>query len=156
MSTPNGQHPPDPNGASKQATSTVLALDGWGPVMAEPAQNGSNGSEPELLFEDPQQDFAEPPRRDWFESVRSSWKYEVPRPAFDSQLVRVVAPLAAMTIAVIAALKLGDLYLISHDPEPTPSPPSRMSTLRRTIALAIDPSLMPVEPEQPIWQRWIG
>lgn len=156
MTTPNGQHPPDPNGASTQATSTVLALDGWGPVMAEPAPNGANGSEPELILEEAPPAYAEPARRDWFESVRSGWKYQAPRPAFDSQLVRVVAPLAAMTIAVIAALKLGDFYLTSQVPEPAPTPPSRIATLRRTIALAIDPSLTPVEPERPIWQRWIG
>lgn len=156
MSTPNGQHPPDPNGASTQATSTVLALDGWGPVLAEPAPNGANGSEPEVLFDEAQPAVEEAPRNNWYRSVRPGWTYEVPRPTFDSQLIRVVAPLAAMTIAVIAALKLGDIYLSSQVPEPAPSPPKRSATLRRTVALAIDPSLTPVEPERPIWQRWIG
>ena len=48
MSTPNGHTPADPNGAAKQATSTVLALDGWGPVVPDTLTNGANGSEPEV------------------------------------------------------------------------------------------------------------
>ena len=70
MTTPNGQHHDDPNGSSQQATSTVLALDGWGPVIAEPSTNGSNGSEPEVAFEEPAiEEAGAPARTDWRERV---------------------------------------------------------------------------------------
>ena len=162
MTTPNGQHQIDPNGSSQQATSTVLALDGWGPVIAEPASNGANGSEPEPIVEQTPALEVETPRSDWRESIRSGWRREVPRPTIDGELIRVIAPIATMAIAVIAALKLGDAYrtyLLDRGPltaQPAPLPPSRIATLRRSVALAIDPSLTPVESPRPIWQRWLG
>lgn len=160
MTTPNGQHHDDPNGSSQQATSTVLALDGWGPVIAEPSTNGSNGSEPEVAIEEPT--IEEPvlsERADWRESVQAGWNQRVAGVIIDPQLIRLLAPLAAMAVAVIAALKLGDLYLQTQQgqvAEPAPAPPSRISALRRSIALAIDPSLTPVEPKRPVWERWLG
>ena len=75
--------------------------------------------------------------------------------SIDPQLIRLLAPLAAMAIAVIAALKLSDIYLQAQVAEPTPAPPSRVSVLRRSLALAIDPSLTPVEPQRPVWERWL-
>lgn len=160
MTTPNGQHHDDPNGSSQQATSTVLALDGWGPVVAEPSTNGSNGSEPEVVFEEPAVEPVEDRRGDWRERVQSSWrqgswKQSAGRASVDPQLIRLIAPLAAMTIAVIAALKLGDLYLQARVPEPASAPPSRLSIVRRQIALVVDPSLTPVVGTRPVWERWL-
>ena len=157
MTTPNGQHHEDPNGSSQQATSTVLALDGWGPVIAEPSSNGSNGSEPEAAFEEPTiEELAASERSDWRESIQAGWNQRVAGATIDPQLIRLLAPLAAMAVAVIAALKLSDLYLQSQVSEPDPVPPSRASMLRRSLALAIDPSLTPVEPPPPVWERWLG
>lgn len=156
MTTPNGQHHDDPNGSSQQATSTVLALDGWGPVIAEPSTNGSNGSEPEVAFEEPAiEEAGAPERTDWRERVQDGWKQRTNGMSIDPQLIRLLAPLAAMAIAVIAALKLSDIYLQAQVAEPTPAPPSRVSVLRRSLALAIDPSLTPVEPQRPVWERWL-
>ncbi|MYE06769.1 MAG: hypothetical protein F4Y04_06050 [Chloroflexi bacterium] len=155
MTTPNGQHHDDPNGSSQQATSTVLALDGWGPVIAEPAANGSNGSDPAIAFEEPVLEPISHPRSDWREQVRSGWERASSGPNLDPQWIRLIAPLVAMAIAVIAALKLGEVYRQSRVAEPAPAPPSRVETLRRSIALAIDPSLTPCEPARPVWQRWL-
>jgi hypothetical protein len=156
MSTPNGQHPLETNGGTSHATSTVLALDGWGPVIAEPAANGSNGNEPEIVVEAPHAPSSEAPRDDRFASVRRNLRFDISHPSIDSSLIRVIAPVAAMTIAVLAALKLGDTYLNSIESAPPPSPPSRVAVLRRSIALSVDPSLTPPQPERPIWQRWLG
>ena len=146
MSTPNGQHAPDSNGASTQATSTVLALDGWGPLIGEPTPNGANGSEPELALEvEPEPLSASTP--DSRRGSASGWQRDLLRLTTDPQLIRVFAPAAAMVIAIIGALKLGEAYQRSSQPEPEPNPPSRFTMLRRMIALAIDPSLTPVEPE---------
>jgi len=159
MTTPNGQHDHEPNGATQQATSTVLALDGWGPMLAEPQTNGANGSEPAVAAQEPTLQLNGSshgsPRRDWRASVQSGWDRGFAQARIDPTLIRLIAPLAAMTIAVIAALKLGDAYLEHRAPEPTPAPPSRMSTLRRSIALVIDPSLTPPQPQRPVWERWM-
>ena len=157
MTTPNGQHHDDPNGSTQQATSTVLALDGWGPVIAEPSTNGANGREPEIDDGEPAtEERAESPRSDWPARVQAGWTRESARVRIDPQPLRLIAALAAIAIAVIGAVKLGDVYLHMRDSEPLPAPPTRMSTLRRSFALAIDPSLKPVEPQPPIWERWLG
>ncbi len=148
MSTPNGQHPLDPNGASSQATSTVLALDGWGPVIAEPPSNGSNGSEPEAIVEEASAVAPQPPGNDWRQSFRASLKYQVAKPTIDPRLVKVLAPAATMTIAIVVALRLGSSWRQAKIPAPTPTPPSRVAVSRRRIALMIDPSLIPVEPQR--------
>lgn len=150
MSTPNGQHPADPNGAAKQATSTVLALDGWGPVLPEPAANGANGSEPEAALDADPIVEAAPNAPDWRESLRSRWTGEFQRPTLDPQLVRILAPVAAMAVAVVIAIRVGTVWrttLVPAAPETAqPTPPDRMATIRRQLALAIDPTLTPVEP----------
>ena len=154
MTTPNGQHQIDPNGSSEQATSTVLALDGWGPVIAEPPSNGTNGSEPEVIIEPVPQIEAPEPQRARRERVIADWQERLTRLEIDPQLVRILAPALAMALAIFAGLKLGSVY--QWPSEPAPAPPSGVEVLRRRIALAIDPSLTPVEPERPIWQRWLG
>ncbi len=167
MSTPNGQHPlepPEANGVSTPVTSTVLALDGWGPVIAAPDPADVNGGDPALVMEEPPVLEASAARADWRAALRSNWKREVVRPSIDAQLLRVLAPAATMTLAIIATLKLSETYrrtsLLRLAPSPSsppssPSAPSRIETLRRRAALAIDPSLTPVEPEPPLWERWL-
>ena len=155
MTTPNGQHQIDPNGSSEQATSTVLALDGWGPVIAEPPSNGTNGSEPEVIVEPVPQIEAPEPQRARRERVFADWQERLTRLEIDPQLVRILAPALAMALAIVAGLKLGSVYQWPSEPAPAPAPPSGVEVLRRRIALAIDPSLTPVEPERPIWQRWL-
>lgn len=149
MSTPNGQHPADPNGAPKQATSTVLALDGWGPIVPDPIVNGANGSEPEAAAEVESAANAAP-RVEWRESIRSQWTGQLPRPTIDPQIIRILAPAAAMVIAVLVAVRVGTAWRVESvpAPQPEPEPPDQWTVLRRKLALAIDPSLTPVAPEQ--------
>ena len=147
MTTPNGQHPEDPNGAATQATSTVLALDGWGPVVPDPIVNGANGGEPEAPLE------AEPavhaaPRAEWRESIRAQWTEQLPRPTIDPQIIRILAPAAAMVIAVLVAVRIGTAWRVEGDPAIEPEPADQWAVLRRRLALAIDPSLTPVEPQR--------
>lgn len=148
MTTPNGQHPADPNGAAKQATSTVLALDGWGPVVPDPLTNGANGSEPEVMVEAEPEIESVPPRAEWRESIRAQWTDQLPRPTIDPQLMRILAPAAAMVIAVIVAIRVGSAWRVASVPAPEPEPPDQLTVLRRRIALAIDPTLTPVEPQR--------
>ena len=150
MTTPNGQHPADPNGAAKQATSTVLALDGWGPVVPDSVSNGANGSEPEVAIEIEPMIESAPPRAEWRESIRMQWTEQLPRPTIDPQLLRILAPAAAMVIAVVVAIRFGSAWRIASvpSPEPEPEPPDQWTLLRRRIALAVDPSLAPIEPQR--------
>lgn len=155
MTTPNGQHELEPNGSSQQATSTVLALDGWGPVIAEPVSNGTNGTEPEVIVEaEPQKEAPQPQsaRRD---RMVADLQSKFARLEIDPQLVRIVAPALAMALAIFAGLKLGSLYQWPNEPTPVPSPPGAVEVLRRRIALAIDPSLTPVEPQRRGLLDWI-
>lgn len=148
MSTPNGQHPADPNGAAKQATSTVLALDGWGPVVPDPVVNGANGSEPEVAVSAEPTIESTPPRAEWRESFRAQWTRQIPRATLDAQVIRVLAPAVAMVIAVVVAIRVGSAWRVASLPAPEPEPPDQWTLLRRRIALAIDPSLTPVEPQR--------
>ena len=148
MSTPNGQHPSDPNGAAKQATSTVLALDGWGPVVPDPLTNGANGSEPEVAVPAEPMIETSPPRAEWREPFRAQWTQQLPRATIDPQLMRILAPAAAMVIAVVVAIRVGSTWRVASVPAPEPEPPDQWTLLRRRIALAIDPSLTPVEPQR--------
>ena len=155
MTTPNGQHHLDPNGSSQQATSTVLALDGWGPVIAEPPSNGANGSEPEALVEPVPQMEAPQPQSARRQRMIADLQDKFDRFEIDPQLVRILAPALAMALAIFAGLKLGSLYQWPSEPAPAPSPPSGVEVLRRRIALAIDPSLTPVEPRRRGLLDWI-
>ena len=148
MTTPNGQHPADPNGAAKQATSTVLALDGWGPVVPDPLVNGANGSEPEVVVDAEPVIESAPPRAEWRESVRARWNQQLPRATIDPQLMRILAPAAAMVIAVVVAIRVGSAWRVASAPVPEPEPPDQWTLLRRRIALAVDPSLTPTEPQR--------
>ena len=161
MTTPNGQHPLDPSDperSTRQATSTVLALDGWGPMIAEPASNGANGSDPEGGIAAPVS--VEPPatRPDWRHAMRSGWerRREIGKPTIDPQLTRLFASASTLMIALYVGLQLGSAYQRHNAPTPQPPPPSGIAALRRTIALVIDPSLRQPETEQAGWRRWLN
>ncbi len=157
MSTPNGNHPHDPNGATSQATSTVLALDGWGPVVAEPPSNGANGSEPEVIVEEAMP-LAPVSQRgnDWRQTFRSGLKNRVARPSINARMVRVLVPAVTMTLAIVVALRLGDTWRQAQVPAPEPAPPSRTTILRRRVALTIDPTLEPIEPQRNRLLSWLN
>ncbi|MCY4618906.1 MAG: hypothetical protein OXD50_10235 [Chloroflexi bacterium] len=157
MSTPNGNHPHEPNGATSQATSTVLALDGWGPVVAEPPSNGANGSEPEVIVEEaiPVAPVSQP-GNDWRQTFRSGSKNQVARPSINARMVRVLVPAVTMTLAIVVALRLGDTWRQAQVPAPEPAPPSRITMLRRRIALTIDPTLEPIEPQRNRLLSWLN
>ena len=161
MSTPNGNHPHDPNGATSQATSTVLALDGWGPVVAEPPSNGANGSEPEVIVEEaiPVAPVSQPsndPGNVWRQTFRSRLKNQVARPSINARMVRVLVPAVTMTLAIAVALRLGDTWRQAQVPAPEPAPPSRTTMLRRRVALTIDPTLEPIEPQRNRLLSWLN
>ena len=155
MTTPNGHEDHEPNGAGEQATSTVLALDGWGPVTPEPATNGANGAQPEL---EPQAEAATPveeivsephPAESFRNRVSASFEEmrSRPRPAMqiDGQLLRILASAAAMTVAVLLAIRFGETLRNSTTPAPrsNPMPRTGLDDIRRRLALAVDPSLTP-------------
>ena len=115
MTTPNGHEEPDIGAESEQVTSTVLALDGWGPVVPEPATNGTNGveadtavrDEPEAVVEvEPEDDLH---RDAWRERLQQSLHGSPSLPSVDSQLLRILASAAAMSIAVF----------VGHQPGPS-------------------------------------
>ena len=155
MTTSNGQHHLDPNGSSQQATSTVLPLDGWGPVIAEATSNGANGSEPEVVVESVPEMQAPQPQPAGRDFEFADWQERLTRLEIDPQVVRILAPALAMAVAIFAGLKLGGLYQWPSEPTPMPSPPSSAEVLRRRVALAIDPSLTPVEPERRGLLDWV-
>ena len=156
MTMSNGQQQPEPNGSSEHATSTVLALDGWGPVVAEPSPNGSNGIEPELASVEPAiEPIANPQgdadqRAEVRKHIYSTWQHRTPRTAMFAQAIRFVVPVAALAITTFATLKLAVDYRGSLLRQPTIATPSRIDELRRAVALAIDPSLTPAPPRR----RW--
>ena len=148
MTTPNGQHTADPNGAAIQATSTVLALDGWGPVVPDTPANGANGTEPEVMLETEPMIESPGTRQESWESIRSRWTGQLRRPTIDPQLIRILAPAVAMLIAVVVAIRVGSVWRVESAPAPEPATPDQLTALRRKVALAIDPSLTPVEPQR--------
>ncbi len=150
MTTPNGHEQPDVGAASEQVTSTVLALDGWGPVVPEPATNGTNGveadtavrDEPEVVVEvEPEDDRH---RDAWWERLQQSLHGSPSLPSVDSQLLRILASAAAMSIAVFVVISLGRRLPTLDISSSTPLASS--AGLRRRLALAIDPSLTPAPP----------
>ncbi len=156
MTTPNGHDDLDPNGTSHQATSTVLALDGWGPVMPEPGGNGTNGMQAETPTETADQTTVEQPiapsrpPRSPLEQLSSRleevWSAPFPTVPVDGQLIRILASAAAMTLAVLLAVNLGKVLQTSASAIPQPTPLEGVDALRRRIALAVDPSLTPASP----------
>ncbi|MCY3568616.1 MAG: hypothetical protein OXH38_08305 [Chloroflexi bacterium] len=150
MTTPNGHEAADLGSGSEQASSTVLALDGWGPVVAEPAANGANGAngvEPDSMAQLEPQPVAESvaaddSRRDaWRERMERTLSGSIPVPPVDSQLLRILASAAAMSIAVFVVFSLGR-RLTTLDLAASASF-ADAAGLRRRLALAIDPSLAP-------------
>ena len=154
MTTPEGQRHLDPNGSSTHATSTVLALDGWGPIIVEPPSNGANGSEPDTEIKPVSQIEVPEPQPARLQRMVGGWR-QTAQMEIDSRLIRVAAPVLAMALAIVAGIKLGSLYQWPSEPSLTPSPPGGVEVLRRRVALAIDPSLTPVEPEHRGLLDWI-
>lgn len=155
MTTPNGHEDHEPNGSGEQATSTVLALDGWGPVMPEPVTNGANGAQPEL---EPQAEAAPPvdeivsepdPTTSLRDRISASFAEVRSRPTpavqIDGQLIRILASAAAMTVAVLLAVRFGETLRSSMAPapQPKPTPVTGLDDIRRKLALTIDPTLTP-------------
>jgi len=148
MTTPNGHEAPNVGAGSEQASSTVLALDGWGPVVAEPAANGANGAngvEPDSLahIESVAESVADDDnlRDAWRERMARTLPGSIPVPPVDSQLLRILASAAAMSIAVFVVFSLGR-RLTTLDLAGSASF-ADAAGLRRRLALAIDPSLTP-------------
>ena len=153
MTTPNGQHDLEPNGSSSQATSTVLALDGWGPVIVEPSINGANGSEPEPIME-PLTQVEAPTQLGRVRQMATGWQAQTLQLSIDPELIRIVAPVAALAIAIFAGLKLGSTYRWPTEQVAALSPTSSLALLRRRVALAIDPTLTPPKPQRrPVFDR---
>ena len=201
MTTPNGQQPPEPNGVSEtsapkatpRATSTVLPLDGWGPLISGRSErpNGSNGSYPAesmLNGVDEVADHAvaaavQPPFAPAAQQTQTSrrslapdiapvlaWRPGLPRISLPQYQLRALAPATAMAAAALASLWIGGAIRINfsiagvHLPSlPTLSASrnsfdeasSQIAALRRSLALAIDPSLAPVEAPPAWWKRWL-
>ena len=145
MTSSNGQHPqPEPQPGA-HATSTVLALDGWGPIQPEVTTNGTHEAESPLPLVDavPEEvldiDVAPP----------GETREPLPMPSVDRALIEVLAAASALAMAVLATLWLGtrwrESFSLAVEPEPV-SEPDQIADLRRKIALAIDPSLTPTPP----------
>ncbi|MYB22023.1 MAG: hypothetical protein F4066_07980 [Chloroflexi bacterium] len=158
MTTPNGHEATDLEAGGEHASSTVLALDGWGPVVPEPAANGANGSngvEPDVMghHEPEPATVSTTDGRDRLDSWRERLERTIPRSVtelpIDSQLVTILASAAAMSIAVFAVILLGR-RLMTLDLQASASF-ADSAGLRRRLALAIDPSLTPapVRPSRP-------
>ena len=149
MTTPNGQHPQDPVDAGEHSASTVLALDGWGPLLPETAMNGT-ADEP---VEEEVTDIAS------VESAPTTWhsglQFELPSVSIPPLRpgARMLAPAAAiglvLGVAVGGALRWWRRQqMIAATPAP---PPSKLATARRALALALDPTLAePCPPQSPL------
>ena len=147
--------------AASQATNTVLALDGWGALVVEEPHNGVNGvngSEPTAPMEPPQaaRTGTRPPfpqfrqvrqlqrlSQQWTSDRAQAWRSRMPhpKPAAAPPLLRTLAPAAAMTLAVLAALSFGNRMGLGRPKQPAPK--TRSAAARRRLALSIDPSLKP-------------
>lgn len=142
MTTPNGQHPQDPPKFGEQTASTVLALDGWGPLISEPVTNGvveeSVDLEPEIIT-----DIAERPKPRW--QWEPNWDLSLPKietlRTGPSMLVQAAAIGLTLGVAVGALLRWWQQQQVVTPPAPPPPLPSRIATFRRSLALAIDPAL---------------
>ena len=152
MNTENGHEALDQNGERRQATSTVLALDGWGPVVPQPVGNGANGalngaSEPSAEPSEEQPRAVSLGRR---VRNRAQALPTLSTLSIDGQMARILASAAAMTFAVLAAASIGGILRAraERDDAPAPTPLSGWARLRRNLALAIDPSLTPAPPRR--------
>ncbi len=135
----------DPNGVV-QATSTVLALDGWGPVVADPVGNGTH-----VGRADPSDDQALAAQSVWRDRARfrvRTLPSALPPLAIDGQMIRILASAVAMTVAVLVATGVGKTLRARVVREPEPAPLAGLARLRRNVALTIDPSLTPVPTPQ--------
>ncbi len=153
MTTPNGQHPQDPNEEAERPASTVLALDGWGPLAPEPSANGVGGEEhePDLSHEPVAHTLELEERR---RQRRPNWDIRVPAIEELRPGAAVLAPATAigltLGIAVGAALRWRQRQQAAEPPPPVAL--SRLATLRRSLALAIDPALAEPCPEAASWR----
>lgn len=153
MTTPNGQHPQDPPELGEQSASTVLALDGWGPLIPEPV---TNGVVEELV--DPESEsiteVAEQPKPRW--RWEPTWDLSLPRIDMLLPGPSMLAPAAAigltLGVAVGTLLRWWQQHQVVAAPAPPPPPPSRTATFRRSLALAIDPALAEPCPP-PSWRE---
>ena len=160
MTTPNGHEEPDLGNSSEQATSTVLALDGWGPVVPEAGANGANaanGVEPEAPAAQPEPPVIEEPvamprSADWRQTLNRTLPRSAPQLPLDSQLLRVLASAAAMTLALFVAVSLGRRLRAFEAAAPAPA--AAPVSVRRRLALAIDPSLTPAPKRRGILAEW--
>ena len=151
MTTPNGQHPQDPPELAEQTASTVLALDGWGPLIPEPL---TNGVVEELVDLDENiTDIVEQPTPRW--QWEPTWDLSLPRMAVLLPGPAMLAPAAAigltLGVAVGTLLRWWQQRQVVAAPTPPP-PPSRAATFRRSLALAIDPALAEPCPP-PSWRE---
>ena len=123
--------------AAERATSSVLALDGWGRLEAEPHANGAAAlepSEPEPIAEPPAQHGIQ----DELEALRE------PVAAYASQVrvkaapaLRLFGPALVFGLAIGTLVGAGLRWLEARNapPPPPPPPPSDpLSRLRRQLA----------------------
>ncbi len=145
MDTENGHEALDANGERRQATSTVLALDGWGPVVPQPVGNGAlNGaSEPSVESSEGQPRAVPLGRR---VRNRAQALPSLSTLSIDGQMARILASAAAMTFAVLAAASIGGMLRARAERDAAPTPLSGWARLRRNLALSVDPSLTPASP----------
>ena len=151
MVTPNGQHSQDPADANQRPASTVLALDGWGPLLPEPPANGVADEQPELDAE-LVIEIAQPANQSW----RREPNLDLTLPPASTFRFgpTLLAPAAAIGLVLGVVVGLALRWWQQSQvvrAEPAPAPPSRLATLRRSLALSIDPTL--AQPCPP--QNWL-
>ena len=167
MTTTNGHQPHEPLEPvseeprsvtpSVAPTSSVLPLDGWGPIAAPSSHdgNGVNGADQSTAPTD--ESVEETSDAPAIEHV--THRRRIRFPSWESRLISVAAPLLALTVAVWISLRLSSELqarewrsIVQREPA-TSTPPSRVDALRRSFALVIDPSLAPQDPPAPWWRR---
>ena len=153
MTTPNGQPASEQPGVEPAAPSTVLALDGWGPIVPTATANGANGhaSAPET----PPVDEA-PIEVAGITQRLPAWQgIDLPVAWLDvmnwSPLVRTLAPAVVMTLSALLVLKLGQS--LQNGSLTIPNRAIEVGRWRRQLALWIDPSLTPATTRDSWLQR---
>ena len=161
MTTPNGQPASEQPGAESAPPSTVLALDGWGPIVPTATANGANGHAP--APETPPVDEA-PIEVAGIAHRLPAWQgIDLPVAWLDgfdvvnrSPLVRTLAPAVVMTLSALLVLKLGQS--IPSGSLTMPSRALEVGHWRRQLALWIDPSLTPATTRDSwlnrVWSSW--
>lgn len=155
VTTSNGQPPTDQEGTSEDASSTVLALDGWGPVLPQPSSNGANGHEPApAATASPEHAPLSQPRGSQISLQLAPLLTEISH-AFQqvvhSPTIRILTPATAMTFAVLFTVKLAESIERGGSPNFSSAPADSLAKWRRRLALWIDPSLEAPEPAARHW-----